>query len=534
MDEVNDDPSVQFLESTRFWIQRVLVPLMVCIGVGGNAVTVIVLTRKRMRCSTNIYLTALAVADIVYLLFVFFLSFAVYKNIHDRKYELYWRFYGLTHWLCDSASSASVWLTVSFTLERYIAVCHPIKGKVLCTENRAKVIITGITIFCILTTLSTTFEYALQINESCSRNCTPEELKARQQTVGKCPQNVTFHHLPNHSIVVTNLQSSETDESSENLVKEIYTNLEPTINKLLPVNCTSHPHIIYVPVYPSMFNETTVKKFNTNLIEGQVNTNSEPSKDHTEHSIKGTNHNETFTATGKFVVTTNDTFDNDTCCLKKFTVDTEPTNLGKNKAYITFMSWFSALVFALIPLILIATFNCFLVHAVYKSQHRRRKMTNSQETVSMSNENRITVMLIGVVFLFLICQTPTASFLIYSNFHESQDQTTENIHRALGNIFNFLVTVNAATNFIMYCILSKKYRTTFKALFCGRRKNRQDTLILSSTRTRYSSVNNGIRRNASEYHTPRNLETQSLTSIPRSKSLMTRPPGKAKSSDINL
>ena len=47
----------------------------------------------------------------------------------------------------------------------------------------------------------------------------------------------------------------------------------------------------------------------------------------------------------------------------------------------------------------------------------------------MSNENRITVMLIGVVFLFLICQTPTASFLIYSNFHESQDQTTENIHR---------------------------------------------------------------------------------------------------------
>ncbi|XP_063920469.1 FMRFamide receptor isoform X3 [Zophobas morio] len=455
MDEVNDDPSVQFLESTRFWIQRVLVPLMVCIGVGGNAVTVIVLTRKRMRCSTNIYLTALAVADIVYLLFVFFLSFAVYKNIHDRKYELYWRFYGLTHWLCDSASSASVWLTVSFTLERYIAVCHPIKGKVLCTENRAKVIITGITIFCILTTLSTTFEYALQINESCSRNCTPEELKARQQTV-----------------------------------------------------------------------------------EGQVNTNSEPSKDHTEHSIKGTNHNETFTATGKFVVTTNDTFDNDTCCLKKFTVDTEPTNLGKNKAYITFMSWFSALVFALIPLILIATFNCFLVHAVYKSQHRRRKMTNSQETVSMSNENRITVMLIGVVFLFLICQTPTASFLIYSNFHESQDQTTENIHRdsfsALGNIFNFLVTVNAATNFIMYCILSKKYRTTFKALFCGRRKNRQDTLILSSTRTRYSSVNNGIRRNASEYHTPRNLETQSLTSIPRSKSLMTRPPGKAKSSDINL
>ncbi|XP_068895026.1 sex peptide receptor-related protein 2 isoform X5 [Tenebrio molitor] len=449
MDDANEDPSALFLESTRFWIQRVFVPIMVCIGVGGNTITVVVLTRKRMRCSTNIYLTALAVADIIYLLFVFFLSFGVYKNIHDRKYELYWRFSGLTHWLCDSASSASVWLTVSFTLERYIAVCHPIKGKVLCTENRAKIIITGITVFCILSTLSTTFEYELAINEKCIRNCTPEELK-------------TMQHMS----------------------------------------------------------------------EGQVNTKSEVSKERVENSLKGQNANTT-AATGK-LLTTNDTSDNDTCCLKKFTVDTELTNLGKNRAYSTFMSWFSALGFALIPLILIATFNCFLVHAVYKSQNRRKKMTNSQETVSMSNENRITVMLIGVVFLFLICQTPTASFLIYSNFYEPKDLATEHIHRALGNIFNFLVTVNAATNFIMYCILSKKYRTTFRALFCGRRKNRQDTLMLSSTRTRYSSYNNGLRRNVSEYHTPRNLETQSLTGIPRSKSLMTRPPGKAKSSDMNF
>ncbi|XP_064211809.1 thyrotropin-releasing hormone receptor isoform X6 [Tribolium castaneum] len=440
MDE-SEDPSVLFLKSTRFWIQRVFVPIVVCIGVGGNTVTVMVLTRKRMRCSTNIYLTALAVADIIYLLFVFVLSFSVYDNINDRKYELFWRFFGLTHWLCDAASNASVWLTVSFTLERYIAVCHPIKGKVLCTENRAKIIITGIAIFCILSTLSTTFEYELAMKEKCVRNCTQEELKNRQ-------------HVP----------------------------------------------------------------------DGSVRNNSEVSKDRTDHAH--------LVPTGKLI--TNDTSDNDTCCLKKFTVSTVLTNLGKNKNYKIFISWFPALCFALIPLILIATFNCFLVHAVYKSQSRRRKMTNSQETVSMSNENRITVMLIGVVFLFLICQTPTASFLIYSNFYEAEDLATENIHRALGNIFNFLVNINAATNFIMYCILSKKYRTTFRTLFCGRRKNRQDTLILTDTRTRYSSFNNGLRRNVSEYHTPRNLETQSLTSIPRSKSLMTRPPGKAKSSDINL
>lgn len=32
---------------------------------------------------------------------------------------------------------------MSFTLERYISVCHPLRGQVLCTESRAKKVITG-------------------------------------------------------------------------------------------------------------------------------------------------------------------------------------------------------------------------------------------------------------------------------------------------------------------------------------------------------------------------------------------------------
>ncbi len=34
------------------------------------------------------------------------------------------------------AQTASVYLTVLVTVERYIAVCHPLKAKLMCTEFR--------------------------------------------------------------------------------------------------------------------------------------------------------------------------------------------------------------------------------------------------------------------------------------------------------------------------------------------------------------------------------------------------------------
>lgn len=58
----------------------------------------IYLDRRRMRCSTNVYLTALAVSDIIFLFFVFILSLQHYPNWHSIKYELYWRTYGISHW----------------------------------------------------------------------------------------------------------------------------------------------------------------------------------------------------------------------------------------------------------------------------------------------------------------------------------------------------------------------------------------------------------------------------------------------------
>lgn len=45
---------VAFLDMSRFWVQRILVPIVVIVGVLGNAVTIYILTRRPMRSSTNV------------------------------------------------------------------------------------------------------------------------------------------------------------------------------------------------------------------------------------------------------------------------------------------------------------------------------------------------------------------------------------------------------------------------------------------------------------------------------------------------
>ena len=163
-DHDSDDdllPYKNFLTESRFWVQRVLVPIIMVIGVLGNTITIIIMTRRRMRSSTNNYLAALAIFDMLYLIFTFILSLKQYPNIHDPKYYYYWSFSPFAHMITDCCSNSSVWLTVTFTIERFIVVSHPIKGKVICTESRSRKVILFVFTFCFMFVVPVPFEWML-------------------------------------------------------------------------------------------------------------------------------------------------------------------------------------------------------------------------------------------------------------------------------------------------------------------------------------------------------------------------------------
>ncbi|KAK2190608.1 hypothetical protein NP493_74g01015 [Ridgeia piscesae] len=128
-------PLSEDVRLTVLIVRHILIPVIAVLGVLGNIFNIVVLTRKWMRSSTNYYLTALAIYDIVYLVFAFLLTVVI--TGHPPEIMIV---------IIDIASNTGVWLTLTFTVERYICVCHPMRGRVMCTPKRAKYVIASVCI----------------------------------------------------------------------------------------------------------------------------------------------------------------------------------------------------------------------------------------------------------------------------------------------------------------------------------------------------------------------------------------------------
>ena len=67
--------------------------------------------------------------------------FTLISKKSSKVFKVKWRFNGITFHLQYLGIDASALSLTAFTVERYIAICHPIKSKSICTISRAKKII---------------------------------------------------------------------------------------------------------------------------------------------------------------------------------------------------------------------------------------------------------------------------------------------------------------------------------------------------------------------------------------------------------
>uniref|UniRef100_A0A3P9MND4 Growth hormone secretagogue receptor type 1 n=1 Tax=Oryzias latipes TaxID=8090 RepID=A0A3P9MND4_ORYLA len=116
----------------------IYVPLML-FGLLGNILTILVVwLRPHMRSSTYLYLSSMAISDLLILLL---LPLDLYKLWRPRPWPLGDLACKLTMFLSECCTFCTILHITFLSLERYVAVCWPITAKTLVTRRRTRVII---------------------------------------------------------------------------------------------------------------------------------------------------------------------------------------------------------------------------------------------------------------------------------------------------------------------------------------------------------------------------------------------------------
>ncbi len=139
-------------------VYKYYTPLLFFFGVVGNSLSLLVfhLDPKYRRKSSSCYLTALAISDTGYLLNLFAVWLgSLNKGVITNAFTC-----PLVMYLGQVTCFVTVYLTVAFSVERYIAIYFPLRKLQLCTASKAKKLICGI-----LTTALILFAYVWWIAE---------------------------------------------------------------------------------------------------------------------------------------------------------------------------------------------------------------------------------------------------------------------------------------------------------------------------------------------------------------------------------
>ncbi|XP_047428093.1 growth hormone secretagogue receptor type 1-like [Mugil cephalus] len=116
----------------------IYIPLML-FGLLGNILTIMVVwLRPHMRSSTYLYLSSMAVSDLLILLL---LPLDLYKLWRPRPWPLGDLACKLTMFLSECCTFCTILHITFLSLERYLAVCWPITAKTLVTRRRTRTVI---------------------------------------------------------------------------------------------------------------------------------------------------------------------------------------------------------------------------------------------------------------------------------------------------------------------------------------------------------------------------------------------------------
>jgi hypothetical protein len=136
----------------EFVVPGVLLNTIGLLGLVGNIIAVVVLSRPQMKSSINVILIGLASADSILIVTSILMFGLPAVNGYNNSLFSYYRFHvfpyitPFVYPVGMIAQTGSVYLTLCVTVERYVAVCLPLKARSICTYTRACAYVTVIAV----------------------------------------------------------------------------------------------------------------------------------------------------------------------------------------------------------------------------------------------------------------------------------------------------------------------------------------------------------------------------------------------------
>ncbi|KAE9416494.1 hypothetical protein Angca_009165 [Angiostrongylus cantonensis] len=170
-----------------------ILPLIVILGLSGNIISLVTIFHSRLRSvSANVYLIVLTSADSVFLFGVLLVCFKVDFIAFEYCVGL--------EYLLMTASYVSSWATAALTIERYLAIAHPLKHVKYDHVNRVRMIANWVPIPFVLQL----FQFvSLKPVDGDDRKCALKE--ANYQILAQAVDTVLCYLLPCLTIVVLNI-----------------------------------------------------------------------------------------------------------------------------------------------------------------------------------------------------------------------------------------------------------------------------------------------------------------------------------------
>ncbi|KAG5262802.1 hypothetical protein AALO_G00279070 [Alosa alosa] len=126
------------------YIPVIYYSVLLCVGVPVNILTLVALSRlaSRTKKALYVYLLALTSSDILSQLFIIFVGFLLETAVFHRDMpDLLLHSVSILEF---AANHASIWATVPLTVDRYVALCHPLLHRQISYPERARRIIAAV------------------------------------------------------------------------------------------------------------------------------------------------------------------------------------------------------------------------------------------------------------------------------------------------------------------------------------------------------------------------------------------------------